>query len=150
MCELLRLMIIGFFGSASYPPARWTTSATRKEMLWKRLFLFFLAMGAGHVDAFDNEFVHAATIGDHAAIKKGIATQGFDINVQNRDGYTALMEAAHHGHIDIVRTLVEAKAKVDVRNNRLDTALTEAAAIGHSEIVQILLAAGANVNSRDQ
>ena len=119
-------------------------------MLWKSLFLFFLALGTRHVDAFDNEFVHAATLGDLAAIKKGIATDGFDINVQNRDGFTALMEAAHHGHIDIVRTLVKAKAKVDVRNNRLDTALTEAAAIGHSETVQILLDAGANVNSRDQ
>lgn len=64
---------------------------------------------------------------------------------------TALIAAAHLGHIEIVQTLIDANAPLDHVNNLGWTALIEAIVLGdggerHTAVLKILVEAGADVN----
>lgn len=68
---------------------------------------------------------------------------------------TALIAAAHLGHVGVVRQLIAAGAPLDHVNNLHWTALIEAVVLGdggknHTEIVRLLLAAGANRKLTDR
>jgi ankyrin repeat protein len=65
---------------------------------------------------------------------------------KNNSGSTALMFAAHDGHANIVRMLIDADANVNHINNTGTTALMLAAHAGHANIVRMLIEAKANVN----
>jgi ankyrin repeat protein len=64
------------------------------------------------------------------------------------DGYSALMKAVKHGHIKIVRSLLQSGVDVNTRSTYGRTALMEAVMHGHTEIVGLLLQVGADVNAR--
>ena len=79
---------------------------------------------------------------------------GADLGSTNRYGGTALIPAAERGHVETVRTLIEAGVDVDHVNKLGWTALLEAIILGdggarHQEIVELLLAAGADVDLAD-
>jgi ankyrin repeat-rich membrane spanning protein len=59
-------------------------------------------------------------------------------------GATALIYAARKGHVDVVKDLIGARAKVDVQDENGETALMKAVRSGYVEIVKDLLEAGAN------
>lgn len=68
---------------------------------------------------------------------------------------TALISAAHLGHVEIVRALIEAKAPLDHVNNIGWTALITAVVLGngskdHISTVEALVKAGANVDIKDR
>lgn len=68
---------------------------------------------------------------------------------------TALIAAAHLGHVEIARALIEAKAPLDHVNNLGWTALMEAVVLGnggasHTATVEALVKAGADVNIPDR
>ena len=63
------------------------------------------------------------------------------------EGGTALTIATEHGHAEIVKLLLEAKADVNKKSNDDYTAITLASLLGHAEIVKLLLEAGADVNA---
>jgi ankyrin repeat protein len=68
---------------------------------------------------------------------------------------TALIAAAHLGHVDVVKALIGAGAPLDHVNNLGWTALIEAVILGdggrnHQETVRALLAAGANTEIGDR
>jgi uncharacterized protein len=68
---------------------------------------------------------------------------------------TALIAAAHLGHVDVVKTLIAAGAPLDHVNNLGWTALIESIVLGdgganHTEVLRALMAAGANVNLADR
>lgn len=68
---------------------------------------------------------------------------------------TALIAAAHLGHVEPVRALVAAGAPLDHVNNLGWTALIEAIVLGdggprHQAIVDMLIAAGADLNLADR
>lgn len=68
---------------------------------------------------------------------------------------TALIAAAHLGHVDVVETLIEANAPLDHINNLDWTALIEAVVLGdggraHIETVRLLVEAGANKSIADR
>jgi ankyrin repeat protein len=72
----------------------------------------------------------------------------------NLDG-TALISAAHLGHIEIVRALIEAKAPLDHVNGLGWTALTIAVVLGnggknHLDTVEALVKAGADTEIKDR
>ena len=69
-----------------------------------------------------------------------------DINARNEHGMTALMRAAYHGRVEIVRVLLEHGADPNVARNDDFTALSLAAFFGHSEIVEMLVAHGARTD----
>jgi uncharacterized protein len=68
---------------------------------------------------------------------------------------TALIAAAHRGHVEIVRALIAAKAPLNQVNNLGWTALLEAVVLGnggtnHTAVVEALVKAGADVNVPDR
>ena len=68
---------------------------------------------------------------------------------------TALIAAAHLGHVEVVRTLIRAGAPLDHVNNLGWTALIESIVLGdggprHTETLRALVEAGADVNLPDR
>ncbi len=74
--------------------------------------------------------------------------------VTSRYDGTALIAAAHLGHVEVVRLLIAAKAPLDHVNNLKWTALIESIVLGdggknHTETLRALVEAGADVNLPD-
>ena len=74
--------------------------------------------------------------------------------VTSRYDGTALIAAAHLGHVEVVRMLIAAKAPLDHVNNLRWTALIESIVLGdggrnHTETLRALVEAGADVNIPD-
>ena len=69
-----------------------------------------------------------------------------DINARNEHGMTALMRAAYHGRVQMVRVLLDHGADPNVSRNDNFTALSLAAFFGHAEIVDLLMRHGANTD----
>jgi hypothetical protein len=69
-----------------------------------------------------------------------------DVNARNEHGMTALMRAAYHGRVQMVRVLLEHGADPNVTRNDNFTALALAAFFGHAEIVDLLLRHGAKTD----
>ncbi len=75
--------------------------------------------------------------------------KGADVNAYDKDGSTALINAAIYGLADNVQTLIEKGADVNAKNNGGVRALTYAAMYGHTDVVRLLIKNGANVNAKD-
>ncbi len=69
-----------------------------------------------------------------------------DVNARNEHGMTALMRAAYHGRVQLVRVLLEHGADPNVVRNDNFTALSLAAFFGHAEIVDLLMRHGAKTD----
>jgi ankyrin repeat protein len=111
----------------------------------KRLvFLFALALAAA-ASAEETPLINAAMLGDNDAVKAALA-KGADVNAKG-DGRPAIVWAAQNGWIDVVQTLVAAKADVNLRDNIGLTALERAVDVGAKPaMVALLIKAGADVN----
>lgn len=119
-------------------------------MLVARILLALLAISlAGQASAAgtDPPLVAASTKGDLAAVEK-LLNNGTDPNSHDASALTALNWAAYNGHLDVVKALVEHKAKVDSNANKYHwTPLMNAANQGHTDIVDYLLVHGADINA---
>lgn len=76
-------------------------------------------------------------------------------NITSRYDGTALIAAAHLGHAEVVRTLVQASAPLDHVNNLGWTAVIESIVLGdggrrHVETLNALIAAGASLSIADR
>jgi len=85
------------------------------------------------------------------ALKLGASAR----NVTSRYDGTALIAAAHLGHVEVVRILIRAGAPLDHVNNLGWTALMESIVLGdggprHTETLKALVEVGANVNLADR
>jgi len=74
---------------------------------------------------------------------------GADPNARDKDGATALMQAAVSGYPEAVRLLLASKAQVDAVNGRGETALIIAVHNRDSASVRFLLDAGADPDRAD-
>lgn len=74
---------------------------------------------------------------------------GGNINDKDMRGMTALMAAAHSGHTETARLLIDSGADVQCKGMNGWTALAMAAQQGCSETVKLLLEKGANPNIMD-
>ena len=98
------------------------------------------------------ELIEAIREGKRIKDIESLIKEILDINQKDKDGNTALTEAAAYGHAEYVKILLEHGAKIDEKNNNNNrnnggnTALIEAAARGHVKCVEILLKKGADVN----
>jgi hypothetical protein len=86
-----------------------------------------------------------------AALEVGCSAK----NITSRYDGTALIAAAHLGHVEVVRELIRAGAPLDHVNNLGWTALIESIVLGdggprHTATLAALVAAGANVNIADR
>ena len=97
----------------------------------------------------------AAVANDHAILNVAIELGASAGNVTSPYEGTALIAAAHLGHHEIVRTLIEAGAPLDHINNLHWTALMESVVLGdggpdHVKTARYLLEAGANKSIADR
>ncbi|KAK0619041.1 ankyrin repeat-containing domain protein, partial [Immersiella caudata] len=78
-----------------------------------------------------------------------LLVNGWDVNWQKSDGWTALRCAAQHGNELMTKLLLKHNAKVDLCDRwSRRTPLRWAVLYGHTRIVQILVEYGADINSR--
>jgi ankyrin repeat protein len=117
-----------------------------------------LVSGGADPNAFDRQRYDIVTIAavanDVPTLEVALSLGGDPANVTSPYDGTALIAAAHLGHVDIVRTLVAAGAPLDHVNNLGWTALIEAIVLGdggprHAETVSVLLDAGADPDLPD-
>lgn len=103
----------------------------------------------------DTPFLYAGAEGRNEILKLILAAGKANLRDTNRYGGTALIPAAHHGHPQTVRLLLDTAIDVDHVNNLGWTALLEAVILGdgglvYQEIVNLLLAGGANAEIADK
>jgi len=75
---------------------------------------------------------------DWLRIVETLAKAGADLNLQTKDGITALMAAAARGNFEICRFLVDSGANVNLEHTKGMTALALANAAGHQAIAELL------------
>ena len=77
---------------------------------------------------------------------------GADVNAQNKDGGTALMEAACWGNTELAEALIKAGANVNAQSENGQTALMWAVYSyrGHTAVVEALIKAGTDVNVQNK
>jgi Ankyrin repeats (3 copies) len=88
------------------------------------------------------ELWYVAGIGDTKRLNE-LLNQGAEINAGDRSGVTALMRAAYHGQLPVVRALLEHGADPNVSDRSGLNALLMARHAGHLEIIETLEAHGA-------
>ena len=71
------------------------------------------------------------------------------INRPTFRGRTALLTAAHHGHIQVCKYLFKKGANLNHQDEHKFTALIYAANQGHFDVVKLLVDNGANVHLKD-
>jgi uncharacterized protein len=96
----------------------------------------------------------AAVNNDVEMIKVGLEYGADPSNITSPYDGTALIAAAHLGHVETVQTLIDADAPLDHVNNLGWTALIEAIVLGdggerHTAVVKALVKAGADINLAD-
>jgi ankyrin repeat protein len=97
----------------------------------------------------------AAVQNDLGMLKLALDSGASAKNITSPYDGTALIAAAHLGHVEVVRTLIGAGAPLDHVNNLGWTALIEAVVLGngdkaHIDTVEALVKAGANVDAKDR
>ncbi|MGE3872262.1 MAG: ankyrin repeat domain-containing protein [Parvibaculaceae bacterium] len=118
-----------------------------------------LAAAGADMNALENQAYDVVTI---AAVAGNSQLMSLAIQLGNDPGLTtspyrgtALIAAAHLGHVEIVRRLIAAGAPLDHVNNLGWTALMEAVILGdggrnHQQVVRLLLDAGADRSIADR
>lgn len=113
------------------------------------LFLIGLAPMLLLCSCATNSLPLAAEAGNSAQIQ-ALLHEGVAVDQRGGSGdETALMIAARHGSLGIVRALLKAGADINARSKYGDTALTAATYFCHSQVVEFLLDHGADVNVKN-
>jgi uncharacterized protein len=117
-----------------------------------------LALGANpnalEIDRYDIITI-AAVANDLEMLKIAIEGGASARNITSRYDGTALIAAAHLGHVEVVKMLIAAKAPLNHVNNLGWTALMESIVLGngganHTATLKALVEAGADVNIPDR
>lgn len=96
-------------------------------------------------DAYDRRPLHYAAMHGHPAVVSFLLQQAESSPI-DMDGYTPLMHATTHGHLDVLRIFVDSKISVEptkVSNDLIPLSL--ACQYGHVETARLLLQSGAKV-----
>ncbi|MFT7804590.1 E3 ubiquitin-protein ligase MIB2 [Arapaima gigas] len=86
-----------------------------------------------------------AAHGSVAKVRDLVQKHPDKVDIKNQ-GKTALQVAAHQGHMEVVKVLLQANSSVEVKDEDGDTALHYTAFGNQAEIARLLLSKGANVN----
>ena len=97
----------------------------------------------------------AAVANDVPTLKVALSIGASAKNITSPYDGTALIAAAHLGHVEVVRVLIQAGAPLDHINNLGWTAVIESIVLGdggprHTETLRALVEAGANVDLADR
>jgi ankyrin repeat protein len=95
--------------------------------------------------------VHGSAVGLMGQPIKSVpaAPKGPPAEAVNAKGQTALIVAAAHGSLPVVKALLGKGARVDAADDLGQTSLHYAAAAGRAELVEALLAAGAKPDAKE-
>ena len=98
-----------------------------------------------------SDLIDQASSGNLKAVR-GLIDTGANVDAQDKQRRTALMLASKKGHLDIVKTLVNAGAALNLQSNERgyggNTALMYACRHGHLEVVKTLINVGADIDSQ--
>jgi ankyrin repeat protein len=72
------------------------------------------------------------------------------IEIKDKDNWTPLHWAAHKGHVDVIRLLLEKGANVNAQDKDRWTPLHWPAVRRDVDVVRLLLEKGANVNAQEK
>lgn len=76
--------------------------------------------------------------------------RGAAVDKVNLYGWTPVMQAARHGHANIVSLLLQHQLDINATNSFGASALTLAARGGHLQVVRLLVEAGGDINGSSQ
>ena len=85
----------------------------------------------------------AASLGDAETVN-ALLNAGANVNAQNKNGRTALMQAAIYRHIKVIKILLDRGANIGVKDINGMTALICAAWYCEAETINILIDAGSS------
>jgi uncharacterized protein len=95
------------------------------------------------------EFIDAVKAGQLEAART-MLDRGTPVATRDKKhAATALMWAAHEGHVELVQLLLDRGARIDERKHSGETALWFAAQQGHAGAAELLLQRGADPNAQD-
>ena len=113
------------------------------------LFIASLALGQAPALTKTEQFQDAARKGDAAAVKK-LLDEGVDVNTKFRYNATALFYACDHGHLEVVKMLLDRGAAMDLKDTfygftplMLAVGPAQKKKPEHTEIAKLLIAKGA-------
>ena len=86
----------------------------------------------------DRELLAAAYGGRNDLVEEALQNNGY-INILDFHLNTPLHYACRYNHIDVARTLIKKRARVDIANFKGYTPILEAAENGHAEMVRIMI-----------
>ena len=97
----------------------------------------------------DTGLMRASSIG-HIEIINLLINAGADVNAQNEESATALIEASYiHNNLEVIRLLINAGANVNAQDYDGNTPVIIASQRGNLELLGLLINSGANVNAQD-
>src|SRR5579872_1724402 len=86
----------------------------------------------------------AAASNDCAKIQALADEEGMDFDMQNKRGDTAMIIAARHGHVDVIRKLADLGASLSMPDETGSTPIYIAASNRHVDAILILVSLGAS------
>lgn len=110
-----------------------------------------IKMGANpKLRAFDKSPLDLAAENGHKNVCRVIINSGVKVNSSSRCEHTALHLAARHGHLEVVKLLVEEfGADINVKNQYNNTPLSLAVHSKHGKVAEYLINAGCNLTKQD-
>ncbi|XP_058610068.1 histone-lysine N-methyltransferase EHMT2 isoform X3 [Onychostoma macrolepis] len=90
---------------------------------------------------------HAAKLGNLEVVMLLLSTGQVDLNAQDSGGWTPIIWAAEHRHIDVIRALLNRGADVTLRDKEMNVCLHWASFAGSAEIAELVLNAGCPLSS---
>ncbi|XP_041933228.1 histone-lysine N-methyltransferase EHMT2 isoform X1 [Alosa sapidissima] len=90
---------------------------------------------------------HAAKLGHLDIVTLLLGTGQVDVNAQDSGGWTPIIWAAEHRHLDVIRALLDRGADVMLKDKEMNVCLHWASFAGSAEIAERILNAGCPLSS---
>ncbi|KAK2830574.1 hypothetical protein Q5P01_018505 [Channa striata] len=90
---------------------------------------------------------HAAKLGNLEIVSMLLETGQVDVNAQDNGGWTPIIWAAEHKHVEVIQALLNRGADVTINDKELNVCLHWAAYAGNVDIAELVLNAGCFLSS---
>ncbi|KAM6899978.1 histone-lysine N-methyltransferase EHMT2 [Xenentodon cancila] len=90
---------------------------------------------------------HAAKLGNLEIVNMLLETGQVDVNAQDSGGWTPVIWAAEHKHVEVIKVLLNRGADVSIKDKELNVCLHWAAYAGSVDIAELVLNAGCSLSS---
>uniref|UniRef100_A0A3P9N190 Euchromatic histone-lysine N-methyltransferase 2 n=1 Tax=Poecilia reticulata TaxID=8081 RepID=A0A3P9N190_POERE len=90
---------------------------------------------------------HAAKLGNLEIVNMLLETGQVDVNAQDNGGWTPIIWAAEHKHVQVIKSLLNRGADVSIKDKELNVCLHWAAYAGNIDIAELVLNSGCSLAS---